>query len=67
MAAIHSRCIVLTNFLAHYVDSRVALGKHASASEILGNVLRLGIERDEAATARTSARILRSGQPHDEV
>lgn len=48
MAAKHSRHIALTSPLALYVESKVAAGEYASASEMVRAALRLLLERDQA-------------------
>ena len=55
MTAKHPRHIALTGPLASYVDSKVACGEYASASEVVRAALRLLVERDETQAARVSA------------
>ena len=54
MTAKHPRHIALTGPLASYVDSKVACGEYASASEVVRAALRLLVERDERRAARVS-------------
>ena len=55
MTAKHPRHIALTGPLASYVDSKVACGEYASASEVVRAALRLLVERDEMRAARVNA------------
>jgi len=55
MTAKHPRHIALTGPLASYIDSKVACGEYASASEVVRAALRLLVERDERQAARVNA------------
>ena len=55
MTAKHPRHIALTGPLASYIDSKVACGEYASASEVVRAALRLLVERDEMRAARVNS------------
>ena len=57
MAAKHSRHIALTEPLARHVDTAVAAGDYASASEMVRVALRLLIAREKAETERATATV----------
>jgi antitoxin ParD1/3/4 len=46
----HSRHVALTEPLARFVDTQVAEGRYATASEVVRAALRLLMEREDART-----------------